>query len=50
MDLWSALGMSREAGLLGVGVGLVVALLLAATIAYRRRGEHRPGALGLDDR
>ena len=50
MDLWGALGVSQETGLVGVGLGLLAALVLAAGIALRRRGERPGGALGLDDR
>jgi len=48
MDLWSALGVSREVGLIAVGIGVATALVLAGFIALRRR---RSGAaLGLLDR
>lgn len=48
MDLWSALGISRETGLIAAGVGLVAAALIAAAnLVLRRRRD--PG-LGLDDR
>jgi ABC-type nitrate/sulfonate/bicarbonate transport system permease component len=50
MDLWQALGVSREAGLLGAGLGLLTALVLAAGMAIRRRAERPGGPLGLDDR
>ena len=48
MDLWSALGISRETGLIAAGLGLVVAAAIAAAnLALRRR---RAAGLGLDDR
>jgi hypothetical protein len=50
MDLWGALGVSRETGLLGAGFGLLAAVVLAAGIALRRRGERPGGPLGLSDR
>jgi hypothetical protein len=50
MDLWGALGVSRETGLLGAGLGLLAALVLAGGIAVRRRGERPRGSLGLNDR
>jgi hypothetical protein len=50
MDLWGALGVSRETGLLAAGLGLLAALVLAAGIAFRRRSERPGGPLGLNDR
>jgi len=49
MNLWDALGVSRETGVMGAVLGFLVALVLAAGIALRRRGE-RPRGLGLNDR
>jgi ABC-type Fe3+ transport system permease subunit len=50
MDLWHALGVSREAALLAAAVGVLVALVLAGGIALRRRGHERDGGLRIDDR
>jgi ABC-type Fe3+ transport system permease subunit len=49
MDLWSALGVSREAVLIAAVVGLLVAVLVAGSIAFRRRRADREGGLGLGD-
>jgi hypothetical protein len=50
MDLWNALGVSRESALLACGAGLLAALALAARNVLRRRDEPRGGSLRLDDR
>ena len=50
MDLWSALGVTPQSGLIAVGIGLAAALALAARIVLRGRGASRSGGLGLDDR
>lgn len=50
MDLWHALGLSRETVLLAAAVGLLAALVLAGSIALRRRGHEGEGGLGLGDR
>jgi hypothetical protein len=49
MDLFSTLGISPEAALLAAGLGLAVALLMAAAIGYRRRGRTRDGLPRLGD-
>jgi predicted outer membrane lipoprotein len=49
MDLMSALGVTREGVLLAAGFGLLAAVLLAGSTAFRRRREE-PRGLGLDDR
>ena len=43
MDLWSALGVSRETGLAAAAVGLLVAVLLAAARVLLVRGERGRG-------
>jgi len=45
MDLWNALGISPQAGLLGAAAGVVAAFLVAATLLRRRT---RPEKRGLD--
>jgi hypothetical protein len=50
MDLWSAFGISRQAGWLAVPLGLLAALVMAGGIALRRRSGRRNAGLGLDDR
>jgi len=50
MDLWSVLGVSREVGLIGAGLGLVAAVVLAGTIALKRGRTERSGTLRIDDR
>lgn len=36
MDLWGALGISPQAGLLAAGAGIATAFLVAGTLLYRR--------------
>ena len=43
MDLWNALGISREAGLAAAAVGLLVAVLLAAARLLLSRSERGRG-------
>jgi hypothetical protein len=50
MDLWGALGLSRDAGLLAAAAGLLVAVALSGAIALRRRRDGRRRGLGLLDR
>jgi hypothetical protein len=50
MDLIEALGVTRQQALLGALVGLVVAVLLAASAFLRRADEGDRNGLRLDDR
>ena len=50
MDLFTTIGVKPEVALLVAGVGLAAALLMAAWIGYRRRGQAREGLSGLSDR
>ena len=50
MDLWNALGISKEAGLIAAGSGLIGAVVMAAVIAIRRGSAPRRGSLQLDNR
>jgi hypothetical protein len=50
MDLLDALGVTRQQALLGAGVGLLVAVLIAANAFLRRAHEDERDGLGLHDR
>jgi hypothetical protein len=50
MDLLDALGVTRQQALLGAGVGLLVAVLIAANAFLRRAREDERNSLGLHDR
>jgi hypothetical protein len=50
MDLWSALGVSRQAGLIAAAVGLVAALVLAGSLAFRKGSGDDDAGLGLGGR
>jgi hypothetical protein len=50
MDLLDALGVTRQQALLGAGVGLLVAVLIAANAFLRRAREDERNNLGLHDR
>jgi hypothetical protein len=50
MDLWNALGISKEAGLIAAALGIIGAVVMAAGIAIRRGSAPRRGSLHLDDR
>lgn len=50
MNLWDALGVSSQGGLLAAAAGLVTALLLAAGVILRRSRAEPKSGLGLHDR
>lgn len=49
MDLWHAMGISRETGLIAVACGVVAALLLAAGLVVRRSRVGERAGLHLND-
>ena len=49
MNLWDALGVSSQGGLLAAAAGLVTALLLAAAVILRRSRAEPKSGLGLHD-
>jgi hypothetical protein len=50
MNLWDALGVSSQGGLLAAAAGLVTALLFAAGVIWWRSRPERKSGLGLHDR
>lgn len=49
MDIWHAMGISQETGLLAAAGCVLAAFLLAATLVVRRGREEPRGALRLKD-
>jgi ABC-type Fe3+ transport system permease subunit len=49
MDLWGALGISRETGLLAAAVGIAVAVVMALVLSRRNARDEAPG-VRLNDR
>jgi hypothetical protein len=50
MDLLDALGVTRQQALLGAGVGLLAAMLMAANAFLRRSRQESRDGLGLHER
>ena len=50
MDLLDALGVTRQQALIGAGVGLLVAVLIAANALLRGSRQDSRDGLGLHDR
>ena len=43
MDLWAALGISPQAGMVAVAAGVAAAFVMATTLAHRRSREPKRG-------
>lgn len=50
MDLWHALGITPQQGLVFAGVVFAAALVLAGSVFVRRTRAERRSGLGLDER
>ena len=50
MNLWDALGISQQQGIMGACACVVAALVLGAGLFLRKSRAERKGGLGLDDR
>jgi ABC-type spermidine/putrescine transport system permease subunit II len=50
MDLWTALGMSPQIGLLAAATGVVTAIAVAGALAYRRARTETRGLGLVEDR
>jgi ABC-type Fe3+ transport system permease subunit len=49
MDLWNALGISREMGVLAAALGIAIAVVMAAVLSRRNTRDEAPG-VRLSDR